>query len=215
MVIHYTDPNSDVPPGVDFLDPGQVRDWTAACEVDKPWRVPMRNRFAELVALLPPGSRLLELGSGPGLLAECVLERCANVASYTLLDFSHPMLNLSRERLKRFPVAQFVNANFKVPDWTEALNPPYTAVIAMQSVHEIRHKRHIPGLYRQLRQVLAPGGMVAVCDGTPEDTDVLWRRSLFLTLDEQIEALASTGFADVALDRAVGNIVLVAGRISS
>jgi ubiquinone/menaquinone biosynthesis C-methylase UbiE len=175
----------------------------------------MRNRFAELVALLPPGSRLLELGSGPGLLAECVLERCANVASYTLLDFSHPMLNLSRERLKRFPVAQFVNANFKVPDWTEALNPPYTAVIAMQSVHEIRHKRHIPGLYRQLRQVLAPGGMVAVCDGTPEDTDVLWRRSLFLTLDEQIEALASTGFADVALDRAVGNIVLVAGRISS
>ena len=175
----------------------------------------MRSRFAELIAMLPTKSRVLELGSGPGLLAECILDRCANLERYTLLDFSDHMLIQSRDRLRRFPIAEFVNANFKARDWTEALDPPYTAVIAMQSVHEIRHKRHIPGLYRQLRQVLAPGGMVAVCDGTPEDTDVLWRRSLFLTLDEQIEALASTGFADVALDRAVGNIVLVAGRISS
>jgi enamine deaminase RidA (YjgF/YER057c/UK114 family) len=44
----------------------------------------MRIRFAELVAGLPSGSRVLELGAGPGLLAECVLERCANLASYIM-----------------------------------------------------------------------------------------------------------------------------------
>ena len=213
MLIHYTDPDADVPPGVDFLDAGQVHEWLAACELDKPWRVPMRTRFAELIAMLPPRSRVLELGSGPGLLAECVLERCGNLASYTLLDFSDHMLALSRDRLQRFPIAQFVNANFKNSHWIQALDPPYNAVIAMQSVHEIRHKRHIPGLYRQLPQILFPGGTVAVCDWTPEDSDVLWRRSLFLTLEEQIDALTAAGFADVVLDHSMGRMVLVTGLV--
>jgi trans-aconitate methyltransferase len=212
--IQYTDPDADVPPGVDFLDAEQVHAWVRACELDKPWRLPMRSRFAELVATLPPRSRVLELGSGPGLLAECILDRCPNLASYTLLDYSDHMLSLSRERLQRFPMAQFVNANFKTPEWTAALSPPYTAVIAMQAVHEIRHKRHVPGLYQRLRQVLSPGGMVAVCDGTPEEGSALWRRSLCLTLEEQIDALAAAGFTDVVHDNAIGSMVLVVGRVS-
>ena len=215
MPIYYTDPDADVPPGVDFLDAEQAHGWVAACDVEKPWRLPMRIRFAELVATLPPGSRVLELGSGPGLLAECILDRCTNLASYTLLDFSEHMLRLSRDRLKRFPEAQFVNANFKASHWTDALSPPYTAVIAMQAVHEIRHKRHVPGLYEQLRQILSPGGIVAVCDGTPGDSPVLWRQSLCLTLEEQIDALAAAGFADAVLDTAIGSMVLIAGRVSA
>ena len=214
MPIQYTDPNADVPPGVDFLDAEQARSWVAACELDKPWRVPMRLRFAELIAALPPNTRVLELGSGPGLLAECILEHSANIASYTLLDFSEHMRRLSSDRVSRFSQTQFVNANFRSPDWIQALEPPYSAVVAMQAVHEIRHKRHVPGLYRQLRQVLSPGGMVAVCDGTPRDAGLLWHQSLFLTRDEQLNALAAAGFTDVRLDKAIGNTILVVGRVS-
>ena len=214
MPVHYTDPDADVPPWVDFLDAEQAHAWVAACELDKPWRVPMRLRFAELMATLPPNARVLELGSGPGLLAECVLERCTNVASYTLLDFSEHMLRLSSDRVRRFPQAQFVNGNFKSPNWTQALEPPCSAVIAMQAVHEIRHKRHVPGLYRQLRQILSPGGMVAVCDGTPRDAGVLWHQSLCLTHHEQLDALATAGFTDVLLDKAIGNMILIVGRVS-
>ena len=175
----------------------------------------MRTRFAELIATLPPGSRVLELGCGPGPLGECILERCTNVASYTLVDSSEHMLRLSRDRLSRFAEAQFVNANFKAPDWTQAVTPSYSAVIAMQAVHEIRHKRHVPGLYQQLRQLLSPGGMVAVCDGTPGDTPVLSRQSLYLTREEQLGALAAAGFTDAVLDMAIGSMVLVVGRGSS
>ena len=35
----------------------------------------------------------------------------------------------------------------------------------MQAVHEIRHKRHVPGLYRQLRPIVSPGGTVASAHG--------------------------------------------------
>lgn len=213
--IHYANPEADVPPGVDFLDAGQARAWVSACERDKPWRVPMRLRFSELLGGLPQGASVLELGSGPGLLAECVLERCPNVERYTLLDFSELMLDLSRERLARFGAARFVQADFKTPDWTRALDPPYSAVIAMQAVHEIRHKRHVPVLYRQIRDLLAPGGLVAVCDGTPGDAPDLRKMSLHMTADEQLHALAAAGFSDATLDSAIGAMILVTARRAS
>ena len=82
-------------------------------------------------------------------------------------------------------------------------------------MHEIRHKRHVPGLYEELRQILSPGGIVAVCDGMPGDSPVLWRQSLCLTLEEQIDALAAAGFADAALDTAIGSMILIAGHVST
>ena len=214
MPIHYTDPSGDVPPGVDFLDAEQVRAWVSGCEADKPWRVPMRRRFAELIGTLPAGASVLELGSGPGYLAECVLEHCPNVETYTVLDFSEFMLDMSRERLERFKAARFVKADFRTADWIRAVAPPYSAVIAMQAVHEIRHKRYVPGLYRQIRDLLLPGGLVAVCDGTPQGTSVLWKSSLSMTVGEQLSALASAGFAQTTLDSSIGAMILVTGRLS-
>lgn len=212
MPIHYTDPTRDVPPGVDFQDAQQVAEWVAACEVDKPWRVPMRQRFAELVAALPNGARVLEIGAGPGLLAEAVLASCPNVRSYTLLDFSSHMLELSKRRLAGFVNAEFIRADFKKADWTQALAAPYTAVLAMQAVHEIRHKRHVPGLYRQLHALLAPRGLLAVCDGVPRAPESSFHRYLYMTRDEQLDAFAKAGFDEVSLDLELFPVVLVAGR---
>ena len=214
MPIRYTDSRIDVPPGVDFLDAEQVRAWVSSCEVDKPWRGPMRRRFADYVGALRPGARVLELGSGPGYLAESILESCPNVESYTLLDFSEHMLALSRERLARFETARFLKTDFKAADWYHALSPPYTAVLAMQAVHEIRHKRHAPGLYSRIRDVLEPGGLLAVCDGTPRDSTALWQVSLCMTVDEQLDALASAGFTEIRLEKEIAAMIFVTGRAS-
>jgi SAM-dependent methyltransferase len=203
MPIRYTDPRIDVPPGVDFLDAEQVRAWVSACEVDKPWRDPMRRRFAGLVGALPPG-----------YLAELVLESCPNVESYTLLDVSEHMLAMSLERLSKFEAARFVEVDFKTADLYHALSPPYAAVLAMQAVHEIRHKRHVPGLYRQIRDLLEPDGLLAVCDGTPRDTAVLWQVSLCMTVDEQLDAFASAGFTEARIEEEIGAMIFVTGRAS-
>jgi SAM-dependent methyltransferase len=215
MPIHYTDPHIDVPPGVDFLDAEQTNAWVAACEVGKPWRHPMRLRFADLVGALTSGARVLELGAGPGYLAESVFERAPQLESYTLLDFSEHMLELSRKRLAKFAAARFVKANFRNADWFHELTPPYTAVLAMQAVHEIRHKRHVPGLYRQIRDLLEPDGLLAVCDGTPRDPTVLWQVSLCMTVDEQLDAFASAGFIEIRLEEEIGAMIFVTGRAST
>lgn len=142
----------------------------------------------------------------------CVLERCPNVESYALFDVSQFMLGLSRDRLARFPAARFVNADFRTAEWTRSISPPYSAVIAMQAVHEIRHQRHAPGLYRQIRNLLVPNGLIAVCDGTPHDGSELWRTSLLMTPEEQLHALASAGFLGAVLDRSSGAMVFATGR---
>jgi cyclopropane fatty-acyl-phospholipid synthase-like methyltransferase len=212
MPIHYTDPRIDVPPGVDFLDAEQTRAWVSACEVGKPWRDPMRRRFADLVSALPPGARVLEIGAGPGYLAEFVLENCPNLESYTLLDFSEHMLDLSRKRLAGFEAARFVKADFKTQDWHRELAPPYAAVLAMQAIHEVRHKRHVPALYVQIKTLLETHGLLAVCDATPRDTTVLWQVSLCMTADEQLAAFASAGFFETRLEEEIGPMILMTGR---
>src|SRR5919106_241316 len=115
------------------------------------------------------GARVLELGSGPGLLAHRVLQRCSNLETYTLVDFSEPMLALSRERLAAFPAASFVLASFKSEDWTRRVEGRFDCVVSMQAVHELRHKRHARRLYEQVSQALAVPGVVLVCDHTPFD----------------------------------------------
>ena len=97
MPMHYTDPRIDVPPGVDFLDAEQVRAWVSACEVDKPWRDPMRRRFADLVGALPSGARVLELGSGPGYLAESVLHDLRDRSTLTKGGFERTAVRANEE----------------------------------------------------------------------------------------------------------------------
>jgi hypothetical protein len=63
----------------------------------------------------------------------------------------------------------------------------------MQSVHEVRHKRHVPRLYQDVRQLRRPGGSLMVCDGVPRDASLRWT-SLNVTPEEQITAFTEAGF---------------------
>src|SRR5262245_40582186 len=99
--------DGDIPCVDDWQSATTGAEWIDASHRKRPWRAQFRERIAERVGALRYDLRVLELGSGPGFLAECVLERCPNVSSYTLLDFSPHMLSASRERLSRFAAARF------------------------------------------------------------------------------------------------------------
>ena len=114
----------DVPYGNDWDSAEEVAAWAEEADRIRPWRAAIRDHIARRVATLPPGARVLELGSGPGFLAHRVLQRCPSLEGYTLLDFSEPMLALSQERLAMFPVASFVLASFKSEEWTRRVGGP-------------------------------------------------------------------------------------------
>jgi ubiquinone/menaquinone biosynthesis C-methylase UbiE len=201
----------DVPYGNDWDSAEEVAAWAEAADRLRPWRAQIRDRFAQRVATLPPGARVLELGSGPGFLARRVLERCPNLERYTLLDFSEPMLELCRERLAGFSAASFALASFKSEEWPSHAGGPFDCVVSMQAVHELRHKRHALRLYEQAYQILAVPGRILICDHTPFD-DSPASTALYMTENEQQETLAQARFTDVRIELRLDSLVLYAGE---
>jgi len=77
----------------------------------------------------------------------------------------------------------------------------------MQAVHELRHKRHAPPLYRQVYHVTAPLGHVLICDHLPLD-DAPRSLALYMTEQEQLAALSRAGFNRVRSVLAVDTLLL-------
>jgi len=193
--------DSDLPYGENFHDVGEAKAWANAAGLKRPFRPMIFDHFvAAVTASTVAAPRVLELGSGPGFLAEHVLDRCPSIASYTLLDFSEPMLALSRTRLANHSArTQYTHADFKTDSWPSAAGGPFDFVFSMQAVHELRHKRHAPRLYEQARPLLSRQGRLVICDHLPESAPTERHRLLYLTVDEYLAMLPKTGFTNAEL----------------
>lgn len=200
----------DVPSSIDLRDSLDAARWVASAEIKRPWRGQYRSAIAELLRDERLCGRILELGPGPGLLAEAILESC-DVETYALVDFSEPMLEMCKRRLARHSAVSFALGDFKDSRWTEAVAPPFDAVVAMQAVHEIRHKRHVPKLYRQVFDLLRPGGMLVVCDHAPPDNSPRMI-ALHSTEAEQHQAFADAGFVAIRTHLTLHGMYLCSGK---
>ena len=202
----------DVPSPIDLRNMPDARRWADSAMLVRPAR---REAFDGIVHQLR-GLRLkplsiLELGAGPGFLAERITMNL-ETAAYTALDFSAAMHALAKDRLganaKRL---RFVEGDFRQPGWTSGLGT-FDAVVTMQAVHELRHKRHAPALYRQVGTVLCPGGSLLTCDHYVGD-GAMTDRALFMTMDEHEAALHSAGFTNVHVLLQAGGLVLYRGDL--
>jgi cyclopropane fatty-acyl-phospholipid synthase-like methyltransferase len=184
----------DVPSSIDFRSADTARAWSAEANTKRPWRAEFFAAIAtEIAALHAPKVTVLELGSGPGFLAEVVLARVPGV-HYTLLDFSPAMHDIARERLGAPADVRFVTTDFKSDGWADTLGR-FDVVVTVQAVHELRHKRHAVTLHRAVRTVLEPAGVYLVCDHVAGKNGMA-DTELYMTAAEQAAALRSAGFVD-------------------
>lgn len=212
-----TDPEADVPYGEDFHDPAVAAAWAEAVMRKRPWRTTIFEHFVAIVgAASVARSRVLELGSGPGFLAEQLLTRCAGIAHYTLLDFSEAMLEQSRARLvEHRERTEFLRADFKTNTWPSLVAAPVDFVVSLQAVHELRHKRHAQRLYAQLPPLLAPNAEVVICDHLPAGAHTPRHRVLYMELEEKLEALSRAGLRDARVVWSDHDMALYRARASS
>jgi SAM-dependent methyltransferase len=206
------DPSADVPSPIDFRNPADAEEWAATAMAKRPWREGFFSTFvAELDRPCSVGGRVLELGSGPGFLARRVLQSLPLV-DYTALDFSPAMHSLAARRLGAVAErVRFVERDFREPGWTTGL-AQYDAVVTLQAVHELRHKRHAVALYRSVLPLLARGGLFLMCDhiyGEGRMTDA----SLYMSLLEHENALQQAGFGRVQQARREGGLVLYRAQV--
>ncbi len=149
---------------------------------------------------------VLELGSGPGFLADLLLNALPNL-EMTLLDFSPAMHELARIRLCDHRArVRFLHLSFKSFEWAHGLGT-FHAVITNQAVHELRHKRYAQVLHAQVADRLKPDAPYLVCDhfcGQGGMSD----NQLYMSVEEQRQALLSAGFRVVDQINKVGNLVM-------
>jgi SAM-dependent methyltransferase len=190
--------DDDVPYGEDFHDEAEAAAWAESAVRKRPWRPVLFDLFVtSALGSHVSAPRVLELGSGPGFLAQHVLDRCPSIARYTLLDFSEAMLAQSRRRLGRHEGrTAFVRADFKSDSWPADAGAPFDLVFSLQAVHELRHKRHAPRLYAQIRSRLSPAAQLVVCDHQPDSAPSPRHRVLYMTISENLTELAKAGFRD-------------------
>jgi SAM-dependent methyltransferase len=199
----------DVPSPIDFHDAAQARAWETDTIARRPWRPEFFAAFASaLSARFRNEFRVLELGSGPGHLAKVILA-AREGADYCALDFSEAMHALARERLGQLASrVDFITADFRAPDWPQKL-PRFDAVVTIQAAHELRHKRHLPKLLEQVREVLKPAGVFLYCDHYAEGGQ---NPDLMLKREEQPRALEAAGFCDIVLLLDKGGMALYSAR---
>lgn len=200
--------DQDIVSAINLRDAADARKWAAQAEAH-PHRAPFRALFSStLQARVPQPRRILELGSGPGWLAERVLTDL-DLDEYVLFDFSEPMHDLARARLGLRSDVSYVLGTFKARMWPASLHAPFDAILAQQSVHELRHKKHRLALYERILPLLAPGGLLLISDGEPKgptDRD----RALYATAQEQLSALGQAGYEHVRLLDTLGHMYLIA-----
>ncbi len=95
---------------------------------------------------------ILELGTGTGLTAECILKVIPN-AKYLGIDFSRTMLNGAKRRLKKY------NAAFVLGDYAKVTFPKKVGLVI--SVIGIHHQTNDGKrkLFKKIHQALNPNGI--------------------------------------------------------
>lgn len=197
----------DVPSPIDLRLMSDAVAWADSAMQKRPWRTEFFDAFAAAIAgQAAAAGRVLELGSGPGFLAEHLLAARPEI-EYVALDFSAAMHQLARQRLGELAArVTFVERNFRDAQWMADLGR-FTCVVTHQAVHELRHKRHAEGLHRQVRTLLQPGGIYLVCDHYAGD-DGMTNEQLYMRPDEQRESLENAGFEQVSQVLLKGGLVL-------
>lgn len=180
-----------VPSPIDLQDMADARQWAAEANGKRPYRADimqvMCGKLEEFAV-----RDVMEIGSGPGFLAEQIINTLPSV-SYTAYDFSDAMHTIARERMG--DKVKYVVGDFIEDSWEQTLGS-CDAVLALQCVHEMRHKLAAPRLFRAICRLLRKDGVFLYCDHFYDGAGGM-AAELLMTEQEQERALIEAGFVNV------------------
>ncbi|SCF22128.1 Methyltransferase domain-containing protein [Micromonospora haikouensis] len=121
-------------------------------------------RATEAVRGRAPG-RVLDLGGGPGLLAERMARRWTD-AAVTLMDIDPVLLALARSALRG--EVRALEGDLSVPDWVDRAGGGYDLVTVVMTLHYLPAPQ-VRAFYDDARRCLAAGGLLFVADLMPDE----------------------------------------------
>lgn len=133
---------------------GLAPDWDSVVGNDKE-RIKKLDEIFERIALRP-GDRVLDVGSGNGVLLPLIHKRIGDEGAITALDAAQEMLNRARELYPSFTNVRYVASPVEdISDEAES----YDVVLAFAV---IPHVDDIPGALKKIRELLSDNGRLYI-----------------------------------------------------
>ena len=138
----------------------------------------LRERGAEIAAIIPAGAALVEFGAGATTKVRLLLERCA-FGAYVPVDISGDFLKAQADALRRdfpalsvYPVAADFTAPFALPDAVKAM--PKVGFFPGSTLGNFEPHEACAFL-RSAREILGPGAQMVIGVDLEKDERVLSR----------------------------------------
>jgi len=178
----------------EFHDRDFVNDW-ADRFVPTPERLQLFGRIrSELESLAPSDGRIVELGIGPGYLAQHLLTHLAHI-EYFGVDFSSPMLDIARQRLSPFGErVRYLQVDLIRDDWIAALPESVDAIVSTWSLHDLGSQENVAQVYRGCATALQGGGVLLNGDFIKPDRAILEYEPGRFEIARHLEMLRAAGF---------------------
>ncbi|HET9492692.1 MAG TPA: class I SAM-dependent methyltransferase [Chloroflexia bacterium] len=167
----------------DWTDMDHARRWSADPVTHNPTRPEQLDiTLSVLEAEYRPGTHVLDVGMGSGIVEEMMFQRVPGV-QIVGLDASDAMVQLAHERLAPYRGRY----DIVMGDLTRlgAVTLPeheYSVAVSVQVIHNVAHE-HKREAFRFVREALAPGGLFLLLDRVRVDTPglfgaylAMWRR---------------------------------------
>lgn len=187
---------------IDLQNIDDAQQWASEVMEKRPYRTEVFKLFSKKLKELD-AKNVLELGSGPGFLAEHLL-KFDNQLNYTAFDFSNAMHSLAKDRVGEGFNINFVTGSFAHAGWSENLKK-YDAVVSLQAIHEVRHKAKTKDLFVELRALLADHGTFLYCDHVCDENGMK-NSELYMNEPEQLETLQLAGFRHIEKILRIGSL---------
>ena len=219
----------------DFTGPDYIDAWTA--DLDRRW--PERAAMAGCVvgALArwrdegggDPSEekphaviRVLELGVGAAGLARSVLNSLADTSGegpsaaveYTGIEIESALVLHGKELLETagHRDIRLVRADLKDDAWTAGIGP-FDAAYSLQTFHDLGGIEALETVYRQIRKLLAPGGILVNADFVVPFEKDNPERPRRLPVETHRRLLSSLGYVDFRCEMQQGKLAcMAAGR---
>ncbi len=129
--------------------------------VPTPERLELFNVIlSQLQSRIPANGCVVELGIGPGYLADHLLAAMPEIR-YRGVDFSAPMLDIARRRLRPYSTrVVYVQADLVVDNWPAAVPTPVDAIVSTWALHDLGSQKNVESVYRSCARALRDGGML-------------------------------------------------------
>lgn len=151
--------------------------------------------FSQLKEAIPSDGGIVELGMGPGYLANYLLERMPS-ASYRGIDFSSPMLEIARERLQKFSSrVTYTQADLVEDAWEDKVSKPVHAIVSTWALHDLGSSKNIDTVYQRSYIALGHSGILINGDFIKPSGAMQEFEAGRFHVAEHLERLANIGFS--------------------